>query len=164
MRDLGSLGGPGSSSFATGINDAGQVVGYFETASGDSHAFITGPNGEDMKDLGTLGLGGPGSSSFATGINNAGQVVGYFEVPGGTHAFVTGPNGENMADLNSLVTLPDGVFLKEAAGINNLGQVVAVAVVPESASYALMLAGLALIGFMLRRQHFVGVHSVRCGT
>jgi hypothetical protein len=35
-----------------------------------------------------------------------------------------------MTDLNSLVDLPKGVILARAPGINNVGQVVAIAVVP----------------------------------
>ena len=85
------------------------------------------------------------------GINNAGQVVGY----SGTHdgrlqrAFVTGPHGEGMMDLNSLVHLP-GVVLTNAWDINNNGQVIALGLIPEPETYALMLAGLGLIGFIAR--------------
>jgi probable HAF family extracellular repeat protein len=153
MTDLGTLGGVNSG--ANSINDTGQVAGQSETAAGQLHAFITSPNGVGMTDLGTLG--GNYTESSARGISNAGQVVGmsYFDtMPDGAHhehAFITGPNGEGMTDLNSLVKLPDGVVLTDARGINNVDQVVAVGItsaIPEPEPYALMLAGLVLVGFM----------------
>jgi probable HAF family extracellular repeat protein len=70
-----NLGGlPGSTgSFATGINDAGQVVGYTETQNG-LFAFATEWSGGSIISLGRL----PGSTdSIANGINDVGQVVGY---------------------------------------------------------------------------------------
>jgi probable HAF family extracellular repeat protein len=147
MTDLGTLGG--ASSFVSGINDSGQVVGHSETATGSEHAFITGPNGHGMIDLGTLG----GSFSDAVDINGAGQVAGSSETATGSeHAFVTGPNGTGMTDLNSLVDLPKGIILSTATGINNVGQVIAIAMVPEPSSYALMLAGLVLVGAVIRRK------------
>jgi probable HAF family extracellular repeat protein len=147
MTDLGTLGGASSS--VSGINDSGQVVGHSETATGSEHAFITGPNGQGMIDLGTLG----GSFSDAMDINKAGQVVGSSETATGSeHAFVTGPHGTGMMDLNALVHLPEGVILTTATGINNVGQVIAIAMVPEPSSYALMLAGLALVGTVIRRR------------
>ena len=50
LTDLGTLGGPNTSS--SGINDAEQVVGASETDTfgGERHAFITGPNGVGMTD------------------------------------------------------------------------------------------------------------------
>src|SRR6266478_5649820 len=51
IKDLGTLPG-GTISFAVGINDRGQVVGFSSTASAIRHAFLF----EDgvMVDLGTL--------------------------------------------------------------------------------------------------------------
>ena len=69
MQNLGALGGTASG--AKAINNAGQVVGWAETAELFAAAFLKNP-GQPMQNLDTLG----GSSSVAYDINNAGQVVG----------------------------------------------------------------------------------------
>src|SRR5829696_2238638 len=84
VQDLGTLGG--SSSYATGINDSGQVIGDSYTSAGEQHAFLYDVGATPkMQDLGTLG----GSSSYATGINDSGQVVGdSYTSAGEQHAFL----------------------------------------------------------------------------
>ena len=143
------------------INNSGQVAGSalvfeYEVPCCQSfawHAFITGPNGAGVTDLGTLG----GSESFARGVNDAGQVIGAAETSAGiNHAFITGLDGKSMTDLNLVFDLPDGVILTEAMGINNVGQVIAIGVIPEPESYVMFFAGLGLIGLMTRRERLLG--------
>ena len=56
-----------------------------------------------------------------------------------------------MTDLNSLASFPD--VIKNALSINNAGQVLVVAsYAPKPETYALMFAGLGLIGFLTWRQ------------
>jgi probable HAF family extracellular repeat protein len=71
--DLGTLGGQNST--ATGVNDAGQVVGYSDTVAGTCHAFLA--SGGRMTDLGTLP---GGQNSTAMGVNGDGQAVGFAQV------------------------------------------------------------------------------------
>ncbi len=85
--------GPGS--FASAINDSGQVVGTFTTDV--THAALW--NGTSLTDLGI---------GEARDINNAGQVV------GNSNGQATLWNGTTRTDLGSF----------QAVAINNLGQVV----------------------------------------
>ena len=102
-------------------------MGYSYTITGLQHAFITGPNGIGITDLGTLG----GAQSAARGINASGQVVGYSEPDHkpvtASRAFITGPNGEGMRDLGTLPASIGGSsseLSSYATGINDAGQVV----------------------------------------
>jgi probable HAF family extracellular repeat protein len=125
--ELDTLGG--SDRDASGINDAGQVAGFSNTAGGAYHAFITGHDGMGTRDLGTLGDG-----SYASDINDAGQVAGWFSTADGTyasHAFITGPNGMGMRDLGTLSGTDSRAF-----AINNAAQVAGVFGTPEVASHA----------------------------
>jgi uncharacterized membrane protein len=58
--------------FATGINDADQIVGYFNNGSG-THGFFD--NGGTYT---TLNYPGVSSHTEAFGINDLGQVVGFY--------------------------------------------------------------------------------------
>ena len=122
--------------------------------------------GRGMQDLGTL----PGEDfSVASGINNAGQVVGSsepFDITGGRPFLWTAADG--MQDPNALIDPLDPLravtMLVSANDINNRGQIVGTGFingkehgypltpVPEPETYAIMVAGLGLLGFMLRRR------------
>ncbi len=117
LTDLGTSPFPADSgSQGFGVNDAGQVVGQ----SG-GHAFLSGPDGGPLKDLGTLG----GSLTFSVGeaINDSGQVVGTSYAFGGAggHAFLY--SGGQMLDLNSLIAPGSGFTLVDASGISDTGYI-----------------------------------------
>jgi probable HAF family extracellular repeat protein/YVTN family beta-propeller protein len=110
VANLGTLGG--LTSTATAVNASGQVVGYSETAAGETHAFLF--SGGAMSDLGTLG----GAYSVATGINTSGQIVGYSQTAAGEFRAFVYANGT----MQPLPTLggTDGL----AYAINDSGVVV----------------------------------------
>jgi probable HAF family extracellular repeat protein len=117
MLDLATLRGQGTDSFATGINNRGDVVGAGFRASGELHAlrWILGI---------PLELGGVPDGRFAVqafGVNDRGDIVGYLS-PGTAvsfvHAFLL-RNGQ----FTDLGTLP-GTQLSFANALNERGQVV----------------------------------------
>jgi probable HAF family extracellular repeat protein len=135
FTDLGTLAG--SDSYAYGINNSGQVIGYSYTDGGNliNRAFLY--NGGTMNDLGTLG----GSYSKAYGINNSGQVVGdsFKAGDGAYHAFLY--SGGTMNDLGIL----DGSS-SAAYGINNSGQVVGYAYTAGNAAlHAFLYSGAIML-------------------
>lgn len=116
MRDLGTLGGDGSSG-ARAINNLSQVVGNAYAPDGRSHAFLWSPR-EGMRDLGLLGSR-PDSSSVATGINDAGEVAGVASLNNGNyHAFLW-TRQKGLHDLGTL-----GGTTSIARGITDDGLVV----------------------------------------
>ena len=124
--DLGVLSGPGS--FPTAINNIGQVVGYGDTYTMYSHAFLYNGSGP-LVNLGSWG--GDYSVSAATGINNSGTVIGYSD-QGGTNptvAFVYTQSG----GMQPIVAL--GGAQSNATAINNNGQIVGQYVPANSSSF-----------------------------
>ncbi len=158
ITDLGTLGG--DYSYATGINDSGQVAGIAKTASGQYRAFLY--DSGTMTNLGSLGT----DRSLAFGINDSGQVVGYVAnttSPYQQRAFLY--DSGNMTDLNDL--LPPGSgwdHLEHARDINNNGQIVGegwidgqehaflLTPVPEPSTLTLLIAALlGGLGIAMRR-------------
>lgn len=138
--DLGTLPG-GATSYATGINDAGQITGWSDTLQpGTSfprpdHAFIY-ENGQ-MTDLGNISATGQFANfSVGSAINAAGEVTGWsvtdsFE----THAFLY--SGGSMTDLGTL-----GGSESRGRAINAAGAVVGWSFVPNAAAaHAFLMSG-----------------------
>src|SRR5262249_4189056 len=97
---------------AVGVNDAGQVVGSFQDATG-RHGFFRGADGSFT----TIDAAG-GIDTAAYGIDPAGQIVGWFGDSGGVHGFLRSTDG-------SFITIDvPGATGTEAHGINATGQVV----------------------------------------
>jgi probable HAF family extracellular repeat protein len=118
VEDLGTLGG--SHSWASAINDSGQVVGSSYLAGDQNHhAFLY--MDAKMTDLGTLG----GTSSRANGINESGQVVGWSDNSSGQRRAFLYDGANGMKDLNDSIPADLGWSIYEAGGINTDGQIAA---------------------------------------
>lgn len=126
IRDLGTLGGDGSSN-ANAINNLGQVVGNAYAPDGRFHAFFWSPRG-GMRDLGLFGSR-PDSASVATAINDAGEVVGAATLNNGNyHAFLW-TRQKGLHDLGTL-----GGTTSTALGITEDGLVAGVSTVRGDAA------------------------------
>jgi len=110
--DLGTLGGGDAE--ATGINDAGQIVGGSFTSKGVNKPFLW-ENGT-MRDL---GLPAGGTWGRAEGINSTALVVGSAAVGGKMKPWQwTASSGV------SLLPLPNGIATGWAMGLNDAGDIV----------------------------------------
>lgn len=158
VTQLGTLGG--ANSYATAVNDGGEVVGNAGTPSGYEHAFLE--MGGVIQDLGTL----DGGSSYAYGINSSGAIVGYSwsENENNPEAFVYSCGV--MQDLNSLIPGGSGWQLLEAYGINASGEITGIGLlngqasaflleptdpVPEPRALSVILVALGLFAVFHRR-------------
>jgi probable HAF family extracellular repeat protein len=125
LTDLGALTG-GESSYATGINNNGQVVGQAASSAG-FRAFLWSATG------GMINLGTPVGSNFsyATGINDSGQVVGYATVGSTPIAF----QWDSKTGMTALPIVAN-TSRSYAYAINEKGQIVGYADIGTDASTA----------------------------
>lgn len=169
LTAIGTLGA--SSDTPLDINNQGMVVGNGVTLANNIRAFLY--DGETLSALRMIpGIGG---QTFANAINELGQVVGSSVAAGGAFEHATLWNGYQVFDLNNFLdenSKSAGWVLTEALDINDHGWVVGEAEnsitgekhaflfssdnpippVPEPQLYFMWLAGLVLVGLMLRNK------------
>ena len=89
--------------FGSGVNDTGQVTGFFVSDIYPYNAFLTGPNGalKAGQSSGVLNVTGMQNTS-GYGVNDQGQVTGYSVATGDFHAVLWGPNGGALKDLGTV--------------------------------------------------------------
>jgi hypothetical protein len=155
FTDINALLPANFNSQATGVNNAGTVVGFYQLNMAmvpDFSAFV------DKGGVITTFLV-PGSvSTQALGINDLGDVVGDYVLPNG--------NMFGFLDVNGMFTTldPFNSTAVTANGINDNGQIVGFFVdangntigfisstVPEPSTWAMMLIGFAGLGFAFRQ-------------
>lgn len=112
------------------INNNNQIVG---STSGFDHedgrflfqnAYVSGPDGEGITNLGTLG----GYSSWANAINDSGEVIGISSTASGESAYQSFLySHEGITNLSLLdVVIADGWTNISVIDINNHGQIIGV--------------------------------------
>src|SRR5438034_227356 len=126
ITDLGTLGGPPV--YASGVNNAGQIVGWSGSTSGSAFRPWLWENGT-LTDLGTpVGF----TWGQALDINEAGQVAGFgFNATGSARALLW--SGGQMTDLGDL-----GGGISLAFGIDDAGQIVGWSATAKSEHHAFL--------------------------
>lgn len=161
LTDLGTLPNDSSNGFgssATDLNDTGTVVGSSNYGFGEAnhmHSFLY-RNGQ------MVAIGDWTNTNYAKAVNNLGTVIGSYRsndpADSGEHAYLY-LDGEQY-ELDTLLNGSAGWRISTAEDINDSGQIVGQACnqagacfaalltpVPEPATYAMLLAGLGLVGW-----------------
>lgn len=109
--------GGGTSTTPFGINQNGDIAGYFVDATGATRGFIRYRNGAFSAPI--IAPDDSGRNTLGIGINDAQTVVGYYTTPADNsfHGYFLDGNGFNLYDV-------PGSIATDVLGINNAGDVV----------------------------------------
>ena len=147
---------------ALGMNDEGQVVGFFvDDIAFAMHGFVGTPNSLVLFDI-------PGAEfTQLWDINNHGEIVGVYEDDGRVHGFIKNSDGFITLDV-------PGAYFTQLSGLNDKGQIVGnwqdrdgktrafvatpMTEVPEP--HILLIMGLGLAGWKLGRRRCKANHVV----
>jgi hypothetical protein len=142
--------GPNFNSQATGVNDGGWIVGFYQPTSTTFNGFV-----DESGVISAITAPFAGTTSTqALGVNDLGEIVGDYTLANG--------NMFGFLDRGGVFTTldPFGSTSVTANGINDLGQVVGFyadangntigfeTTIPEPSTWAMMLAGFAGLGFL----------------
>ncbi len=101
-----------SGTLAYGINNAGQVTGYFVNDGADQHGFVyNGGTYTTLDDPNATAASG----TFGYGINDAGQVSGHFANGTAEHGFVY--NGGTYTTLDDPNAMSMSIFIDGLSGL-----------------------------------------------
>ena len=101
--------------WAQGINEAGQIVGYYQEVAGGRHGFLY-----DMGTEAFMPLDYPGATwTYATGITDSGTIVGVYQTGSGWHGFIYDGATWTSVDYDGAGTTDTW-----AAAINGPGRIV----------------------------------------
>ncbi len=114
----------GAGNYATGINDAGEVVGYYAREERREHGYLWDGSAYVSFDV-------PGAAAtFPSGINNRGQIAGYYRTEANhSKGFIKDGSSYTTIDIIS-GDVPHGTMIQ---GLNNVGQTVGFIVVSRGA-------------------------------
>ena len=109
--------GPNAFTIASGINNAGLVVGSFGILGTANHGFLYNPNGGTFTTLDDPLAGARGTVAY--GINDAGEIVGsYYDASNRAHGFLY--SGGTYITLDD----PSAIGDTRAFSINDAGEIV----------------------------------------
>ena len=120
------------------VNNSGVITGFAYGSSAGGHAFVRDASGN------ITSFNVAGSTTNAYGINSQGDIVGSYSSNPGTQSFLRDASG-NITPINYGIT-------SYAIGINDQGQIIGGAVVPEPGSVVLMALGSAVMIVFARKR------------